>query len=154
MNKATQAVLGAVAAWALGGGVACTQPAPATDPNVTPPASEQPAADQQDRDWAAIERLENEAKAIAQATGCTSAAGCRTAPVGNRACGGPRYYLVYCASATDSAALQRKLDEVVSAENDYNRKYDVVSTCEFRMPPEVVFSGGECRAATEQRTTP
>jgi hypothetical protein len=129
------------------------QPIPSADPASPSPGSPapgaQPGGNQQERDWAAIERLEQEAKALARATGCTSAQSCRTAPVGNRACGGPRHYLVYCATTTDSVALYRKLDEIVRAENEYNRRYGIVSTCEFRMPPEVVFSDGDCRAAAQ-----
>ena len=131
----------------------CAQQPPGNDPALSEPGLV-PAEDQQERDWAEIERLENEAKALARATGCTSSEGCRTAPVGNRACGGPRYYLVYCAATTDSAALFARLREVVDAENEYNEEYEIASTCEFRMPPEIAFSGGECRPATEQRSTP
>jgi hypothetical protein len=125
-------------------GAACAQqpvPAPDTDRSVPPPGT-----DEQQRDWAQIEALEREAKAIARTTGCSSTSGCRAAPVGNRACGGPRYYIVYCAATTDSVQLYRKLDEVAAAENAYNRKYGVMSTCEFRMPPDMVVIGGECRA--------
>ncbi|HEX6250328.1 MAG TPA: hypothetical protein VFZ56_02710 [Gemmatimonadaceae bacterium] len=131
----------------------CAQQPPGNDPALSEPGVV-PAEDQQERDWAEIERLENEAKALARATGCTSSEGCRTAPVGNRACGGPRYYLVYCAATTDSTALFARLREVVDAENEYNEEYEIASTCEFRMPPEIAFSGGECRPATEQRSTP
>jgi hypothetical protein len=108
----------------------------------------------QDADWAAIERLEGEARGIARTSGCEGAEQCATAPVGNRACGGPRYYLVYCSPTTDSAALSEKLLEIVRAEDEYNRRYEVVSTCEFRMPPDIAFSGGECRATTQQTRTP
>ena len=103
----------------------------------------------QESDWAAIVRLEDQAKAIAKTSGCSSVSQCRTAPVGNRACGGPRYYIAYCAATTDSVALFRKLDEVASAENAYNRKYQLVSTCEFRMPPPLTLSGGECRVVDQ-----
>jgi hypothetical protein len=97
-------------------------------------------------DSAAIEKLEQEAKAIAKTNGCTASSDCRTAPVGSRACGGPRYYLPYCARSTDSVALFRKLDEVSTAEKAYNTKHQVVSTCEFRMPPAVEAVGGVCTA--------
>ena len=133
----------ALAIAVLAVGVACA-PAPDTD---TPPAASGAGAltgDQQ-QDWAAIERVEDAARQLAVATGCNTADDCRAAPVGNRACGGPRYYLVYCASSTDSAALSTALDEIVRAEDAYNQRYEVVSTCEFRMPPEIAFSGGECR---------
>ena len=97
-------------------------------------------------DWAQIVALEDAAKAIVKTDGCSSAGDCRTAPVGSRACGGPRYYLVYCSSTTDSAALFKKLDAVAAAEREFNAKYQVMSTCEFRMPPKVALSGGSCQA--------
>ena len=100
----------------------------------------------QKSDWDQILALENEAKALVTANGCSSAAQCRTAPVGSRACGGPRYYLVYCSKSTDSAALFRKLDAIATAEREFNRRYQLASTCEFRMPPTVGIVGGVCQA--------
>jgi len=99
-----------------------------------------------DKDWAQIVALEDQAKALVKTDGCSSADQCRTAPVGNRACGGPRYYLVYCSRTTDSAALFSKLRAVSDAENEFNKRYQIVSTCEFRMPPTVALSGGSCQA--------
>ena len=113
-------------------------------PENPPPGSSSGASGSQQSDWATIERLETQAKAIAKTSGCQASSECRTAPVGNRACGGPRYYIPYCAKATDSVALFAKLAEVAKAENEYNRKYQIASTCEFRMPPEVAAAGGSC----------
>lgn len=125
---------------------ACTQ----TPPGSTPPdgsGNQQPGVTGgQKAEWEGIVRLEEEAKAIVKANGCTADDQCRTAPVGSRGCGGPRYYLVYCARSTDSVALFRKLDEVAAAERAYNAKYQVVSTCEFRMPPTVGLNGEACAA--------
>ena len=118
----------------------------------TPGAPSGPGGDKviltgdQKTDWAQIVALEDQAKAIVKADGCTSADQCRTAPVGSRACGGPRYYLVYCSRTTDSAALYRKLDAIAEAEREYNTRYQLASTCEFRMPPTVALSGGSCQA--------
>lgn len=100
----------------------------------------------QKADWTQIIALEDQAKELVKLTGCSSASQCRTAPVGSKACGGPRYYLVYCAATTDSAALFRKLDAVAAAEREYNTRYQIASTCEFRMPPKVALSGGSCQA--------
>ena len=100
----------------------------------------------QKADWEQIVALEDQAKALVKSEGCNSAAQCRTAPVGSRACGGPRYYLVYCSATTDSAALFKKLDAVAAAEREFNMHYKVVSTCEFRMPPTLALSGGSCQA--------
>ena len=124
--------------------VGCSQGAPG--------APSEPGGDKivltgdQKADWAQIVALENEAKGQVKTEGCSSVAQCRTAAVGSRACGGPRYYLVYCSLSTDSAALFRKLDAVAQAEREYNTRYHVVSTCEFRMPPTVAFTGGSCQA--------
>jgi hypothetical protein len=100
----------------------------------------------QKTDWAQIVALEDQAKALGKIDGCSSASDCRTAAVGSRACGGPRYYLVYCSRTTDSAALFKKLDAVAAAEREYNAKYQLVSTCEFRMPPKVALNGTSCQA--------
>ena len=100
----------------------------------------------QKADWAQITALEEQAKAMVKSDGCATAAQCRTAAVGSRACGGPRYYLVYCPATTDSAALFQKLEAIAAAEREFNTRYQIVSTCEFRMPPKVVLSGGSCQA--------
>jgi len=120
-----------------------------------PPAGQAPAApapggassgDAAETDTARIARLEREARALAKAGECAASGRCRTAPVGSRPCGGPRTYIVYCATATDSAALFAKLAELARAEEEYNRKAGLASTCEYRMPPGVEVSGGACRA--------
>ena len=101
---------------------------------------------EQKADWAKIVRLEDEAKAMVHTDGCASEGDCKTASVGSRACGGPRYYLVYCSRTTDVAALTRKLDEVAAAERAFNIKYQLASTCEFRTPPPVGLVAGACSA--------
>lgn len=108
----------------------------------------------QKADWGQIVALEDQAKALVKAGGCNSAAQCRTAPVGSRACGGPRYYIVYCAQSTDSAALFRKLDAVAAAERDYNSRYQLGSTCEFRMPPNVALVAGSCLQTQQTQQVP
>jgi hypothetical protein len=95
-----------------------------------------------------IRRLEREAVALAKVEGCTSGEQCRSAPVGSRGCGGPRYYLAYCPLTTDSAALFAKLAEVARAEDDYNRRNQVASTCEMRMPGQLDVAAGSCRFRT------
>lgn len=93
-----------------------------------------------------VRRLEREAIALARTTGCSTVEQCRSAPMGNRPCGGPRYYVPYCPLTTDTAALFAKLKAVVAAENEYNRREGLMSTCEFRGPPEMELSAGACRA--------
>ena len=124
---------------------ACSQGTNGTVP-VGPGSGKIVITGDQKADWEQIVALENQAKALIKAEGCSSAGECRTAPVGSRGCGGPRYYLVYCSATTDSAALFKKLDAVAAAEREFNTHYKVVSTCEFRMPPTVALAEGSCRA--------
>jgi hypothetical protein len=98
-------------------------------------------------DPARLAQLEREARALVKTTGCSSAASCRTAPLGWRGCGGPRAFLVYCPATTDSVALYRKLEELRQAEIDYNAKAGMMSTCELRLPPNVSLEGGSCTAS-------
>ena len=123
---------------------ACSQSTPGGVP-VGPGGEKIVFTGDQKTDWGQIVALEDQAKAIAKASGCSSVGQCRAAPVGSRACGGPRYYIVYCAQSTDSAALFRKLDAVAAAEREYNQRYNMVSTCEFRMPPNVALVAGSCQ---------
>jgi hypothetical protein len=96
-------------------------------------------------DPAGLAALERAARSLAKTEGCGSTDACRTAPVGWKACGGPRDYVVYCAATTDSAALYRKLDELKAAEMEYLRKTGAASDCMFRTPPNVAAQGGSCR---------
>jgi hypothetical protein len=123
----------------------CSQGAPGGAPS-GPDGDKIVLTGDQKADWAQIVALENEAKALVKTDGCSSASECRTAPVGSRACGGPRYYLVYCSRSTDSVALFRKINAVAAAEREYNTRYQLVSTCEFRLPPQVALTGGSCQA--------
>jgi len=123
---------------------------PKSVPSDTPPdtpASAPVASEVSDRQG--IEKLEADARALAKAGGCTASADCRAVPIGARGCGGPRDFIVYCAKATDSVALHARIASVDSAEMAYNTKYKVVSTCELRLPPAVVLSGGSCAASVQ-----
>jgi hypothetical protein len=127
--------------------VACTQASiPADGSAKTPPGNDAGVSGTQQTDWAAIEQLEKQAKAIAKTEGCSTSSQCRSAPVGSKGCGGPRYYIPWCAKTTDSAALYARLDEVVAAERAYNKKYNIVSSCEYRVAPTVEVVAGACTA--------
>lgn len=102
-------------------------------------------------DSATVARLEREARAIASTTGCSGSDGCRTAPVGAKACGGPRTYIVYCAATTDTVKLRDKLAELERVENAYNAKSGMMSTCNLQLPPTAALIGGRC---TEKPASP
>ncbi|HEY7408727.1 MAG TPA: hypothetical protein VH638_10715 [Gemmatimonadaceae bacterium] len=118
----------------------------ACTPREEPPAVEQPLprAVQEAR----VRELEQQARALARTDGCDQGSQCATAPVGAKACGGPRTYLVYCRATTDEAALLRALDELKRAEEEYNRAAGLASDCMFVTPPAVRLEGATCMAAT------
>jgi hypothetical protein len=117
---------------------ACAKSDP--DSRTAPPASSVQG------DSETVARLEGEARALARTDGCTFAGQCMTAPVGERACGGPREHLVYCARTTDTATLHRRLAELRQAEMALNQQTGAVSTCEFREPPPTQLVAGACQA--------
>lgn len=97
-------------------------------------------------DQAELARLEAEARALASPDGCAQPGDCRSAPVGAKACGGPRTYVVYCAGTTGTTALFRKLEQLRRAEAAFNEKHGKFSTCDFATPPQTELAGGTCRA--------
>jgi hypothetical protein len=99
-----------------------------------------------------IQQLESEARALAVAGGCTDASQCKAAPVGVRACGGPRDYLVYCATATDERELQRALTQLQREEGQYNQQCGIISTCVFLEEPQVELVNGVCQKAQSSPT--
>jgi hypothetical protein len=95
-------------------------------------------------DRAQLVRLEERVRAIARTDGCAGGA-CDAIAVGAKACGGPRYYLAYCRTTTDVAALEATVAEIERFERLFNERYGVASTCDVVPRPDVVGSGGSCR---------
>lgn len=83
-------------------------------------------------------------RALAKTTGCATAGDCRALPVGRKACGGPRAYVVYCPASTDESALRAKIGELDRADMEANR--GAVSDCMLVTEPNITVSGGQCRA--------
>jgi hypothetical protein len=83
--------------------------------------------------------------ALVKPGGCAREGDCRTLPVGRKACGGPRSYVVYCATTTDIAALKRKIAELDAADRAAAAN-GAVSDCSLALEPKPVLSGGVCRA--------
>ena len=126
-------------------GAGCTTRAPdGAAPGGSTSASPSPAP-ATESDSQRIVRLEREARALASTNGCARASDCRTAPVGAKACGGPRSYITYCAATTDTVRLFATLRELERVETAYNAKTGAISNCMFRLPPTVTLVGGSCR---------
>ena len=109
-----------------------------------PPPAQNPSENRA-VDEARVRELERQARALAKTDGCDRADQCAAAPLGAKACGGPRAYLVYCRATTDEAALMRALDELKRAEEGYNRAAGLVSDCMLVQQPEVRLEGRTCK---------
>jgi hypothetical protein len=121
-------------------------PADSVDRSLPPPPRYADTAGGQGR--GDLARLERELRALARVTGCDAASQCRSVAVGEKACGGPRAYLVYCPRSTDERALLAKAEELRRAERAWNQANQIVSTCEMLLEPRLELAGGQCRAAS------
>lgn len=93
-----------------------------------------------------------EIRALAKADGCRSAGDCQTMPIGHKACGGPREYVVYCAATTNVSALRAKAAELERLDREAAR--GMVSDCRMVTRPTVTLSGGACRATAREQSEP
>src|SRR5215213_2529732 len=105
----------------LSGFVGCFVVVASCSKNTVPPETSgdrAPAStvSSEDADRKTIEKLEAQARAIATADGCAVSADCRAAAIGVRGCGGPRDFILYCSTTTDSASLARRIAQADSAE--------------------------------------
>lgn len=68
---------------------------------------------------------------------CQADADCEAAEVGLRACGGPRYH-VALSNAADATRVELLQDELEKLEHALMVATNAVSTCDYRMPPQVL----------------
>ncbi len=134
---------------------ACSQNAPNPLPGGPDGATEQPTptapASGVEGMRARVDSLEARARALATNTGCASLDQCAAAPMGAKACGGPRTYLAYCRATTDTTALFTVLQQLEQAEREYNAAAGIASDCAMVTPPTLTLDAGSCQA---QRMTP
>jgi hypothetical protein len=92
-----------------------------------------------------IAALVAEIRSLARTGGCTDAGDCRSIAIGYKACGGPRDYVVYCATTTNVATLRARAAELERLEREAAR--GMVSDCQMVTAPTVSLGGGVCRAS-------
>ena len=88
--------------------------------------------------------LKASARALIKTTGCTKASQCKQQPMGNRPCGGPSEFLVYCAATTDEKKLKQKAQLVTDAEKSFNSKSQLMGTCDVLAAPKLKLESSEC----------
>lgn len=74
----------------------------------------------------------------------TNAGQCALVALGERPCGGPRFYRAYSTLETDSASLDSLVALYDRLDRERNLEQGLVSTCEVLPRPTVRLEGGRC----------
>ncbi len=91
-----------------------------------------------------LAQLGKEIEEFAKNKACTNGDGCRTMPMGAKACGGPTNYVIYSLSKTDEKQLAEKVKLYTDFQKELNTKYNRASDCLFLSPPTVDCLNGVC----------
>ena len=76
---------------------------------------------------------------------CSAAVGCKFLAFGEKACGGPKEYLVFPESV-DLSFLTNKVNEYNALEKQFNLDNNIVSDCMFvNAPTNVACVDGKCK---------
>lgn len=94
----------------------------------------------QQKDYQALRKLFMEISILSHNTTCTNGANWSFTAYGAKACGGPQGYIAY-SNQIDTANFLKKVAEYTEAENQYNIKWGIVSTCDIPQKPKSV----ECK---------
>ena len=99
-----------------------------------------------EQDLANLTVLQEEIELLIDSADCSENSGCEYIAFGNKACGGPKSYLVFSTSI-DIELLQQKVATYNALENSFNQKWGIISDCSVPMPPiDVTCVIGKCTA--------
>ncbi len=84
-----------------------------------------------------LAKQKQEIIAFAKSGVCSVNSQCRYAGLGSKPCGGPWSYVVYSTSV-DTNKLVSKVSFYNAAEDRYNRKWGIYSTCDVTPPPDSI----------------
>lgn len=99
-----------------------------------------------DQDRTNLQAMREEITALIREPVCIGVEDCRVVGVGSKPCGGPWEYLVYSVMVTDSTELANETRQYNEAEQEFNERHDVVSTCDLLMPPALGCTNNRCVA--------
>lgn len=68
---------------------------------------------------------------------CETSSDCAAIPMGQRACGGPTSFVVTSKANPSFTALVESIQLVTKAEDEANKKFDLMSICSVELPPAV-----------------
>ena len=89
-----------------------------------------------------IEELRTEIIALSESVSCTNSAEWKFTPMGSKACGGPVQYIAYHQSV--EVAFLDLVEQYTRLQEEYNRKYNIISDCSLLIAPRgVICEGGK-----------
>jgi len=95
---------------------------------------------EQERDYRALMTLFDEIHTLSTSVSCTNSNDWLSTDYGSKACGGSQGYIAY-STQIDTVTFLEKVAFYTEAENQFNRKWGVVSTCDIPCQPRFV----ECK---------
>ena len=93
-----------------------------------------------------ISELANEVQILIGEAKCTDNNQCSAIAMGNKACGGPSFYLPYSTLNTDTNALEQLAKEHRDLSSQYNKVTGMMSDCAFVTAPPVACVNERCEA--------
>lgn len=100
---------------------------------------------QQRKEKAAIEVLKLTVKNLATLDlSCTKTSECAAVALGSMACGGPADFTLASLRNANIEEIAYLAERTSIKESEYNRKYNIRSTCEILLAPKVVCSYQTC----------
>jgi len=94
---------------------------------------------------ALLQRIEAEVGLAA----CSSAAECRTLPIGSKACGGPARWIAWSSSASQEDRLQAWSQDLAQRQRQREAAEGRMSTCSVVPDPGAVCAAGRCVLARD-----
>lgn len=76
---------------------------------------------------------------------CNTDTDCATVALGNRACGGPKDYVVVSQNNADIEQIDALAIELEQKEREFNAESGQVGMCDYRMPPTVACVSNICQ---------
>jgi hypothetical protein len=99
-----------------------------------------------EEDLAELATLQEEIELVVDSGDCSENSDCESIAYGSKACGGPKAYLVF-STTIDVELLEQKVAIYNELENDFNKKWGIISDCSVPTPPvDVICVAGKCTA--------
>ena len=93
---------------------------------------------------AKIAEVANDVQVLIGEASCTTDEQCKAISMGNKACGGPSFYLPYSTASIDTDALGKLAIEHRELSRQYNQLLGMMSDCAFLTEPAVACVSQRC----------